>query len=136
MPENIVHCRTCRELLNSDLEHDTVEIPAFVPLQEIASVIELAPRGYYLACPSCSKELRVNAKYIGQRVTCKNCDSTFKLDFDEPNVRKLGFYADCPHCQQRIRMAAKYNGVKVACKHCSGHLIISEPASSDSHPTS
>ena len=38
MPERLIHCRTCRTLLNTDLDPDSVEIPAFVPLQEIETV--------------------------------------------------------------------------------------------------
>jgi len=67
MPERLIHCRNCRAMLNSDLESDTIEIPAFIPLQEIASHVELDVRGYFVPCSSCERELRINAKYAGKR---------------------------------------------------------------------
>ena len=124
MPENLVHCRRCRALLNTDLESDSVEIPAFVPLPEIESVVEFKARGYYVSCPHCDRELRIGAKYIGAHVTCKNCSGAFHFDFANRKITKVGIYADCPHCAQRIRLSPKYNGVKVACKHCSGRVIL------------
>ena len=128
MPERIIHCRNCRTLLNSDLESDSVEIPEFVPLQEIENVVELTLRGYYVHCPHCSRELRVNRKFIGKKVTCKQCTGHFVLDFtDGPKkVEKVGIYVYCPHCSERLRMSTKYLGVKVACKSCSGRLTTVE----------
>jgi uncharacterized protein (DUF983 family) len=128
MPERIIHCRNCRTLLNSDLDPDSVEIPEFVPLPEIDSFVELGVRGYYVQCPHCSRELRVNRKFIGKRVTCKQCTGEFVLDFDggERQVTKVGIYVYCPHCSDRLRMSTKYVGVKVSCKSCSGRLMAVE----------
>lgn len=127
MPEKLIHCRNCRTLLNTDLEPDSVEIPEFVPLQEIESFVELEVRGYYVQCPHCSRELRVNRKFIGKQVTCKQCGGEFPLKFDdEPRVHKIGVYVYCPHCSDRLRMSSKYVGIKVACKSCSGRLMAVE----------
>ena len=128
MPERIIHCRNCRTLLNSDLEPDSVEIPMFVPLQEIDSFVELPIRGYYVQCPHCSRELRVNKKFIGKRVTCKQCSGDFVLDFTDSKrkIEKNGIYVYCPHCSDRLRMSTKYLGVKVACKSCTGRLMAVE----------
>ena len=128
MPEKLIHCRNCRTLLNSDLDPDSVEIPEFVPLQEIEAVVELSLRGYYVHCPHCSRELRVNRKFLGKKVTCKQCAGHFVLNFDEgPNrIEKVGVYVYCPHCSDRLRMSSKYLGVKVACKACSGRLMAVE----------
>ena len=124
MPERLIHCSNCRTLLNSDLEPDSVEIPEFVPLKEIETIIELKVRGFYLNCPHCSRELRVNAKYTGRSVSCKQCDGSFIMDFGNPKVQKVGVYVYCPHCSERLRMAPKYVGVKVACKSCHGRLVV------------
>ena len=51
MPANLVHCQTCRAILNEDLESDSIEIPRYIPLQEIATMIEVDPLGYYVGCP-------------------------------------------------------------------------------------
>ncbi len=128
MPERIIHCRNCRTLLNSDLDPDSVEIPEFVPLQEIETVVELPVRGYYVLCPHCSRELRVNRKFVGKPVSCRQCTGDFVLDFgDVPvKVEKVGIYVYCPHCNERLRMSGKYVGIKVACKSCSGRLMAVE----------
>lgn len=126
MPENLIHCRSCRALLNPELERDSVEIPVFMPLPEIDSFAEVKPNGYYVACPHCQRELRIGAKYIGANCTCKSCDGVFKLDLADPNVQLVGYYGDCPHCSQRVRMARKYAGVKVSCKFCSGRILLLE----------
>jgi uncharacterized protein (DUF983 family) len=126
MPERLIHCYNCRTLLNTDLEPDSVEIPQFVPLQEIETSPELPLRGFYLLCPQCSRELRVNRKYVGKQVTCKHCTGEFLLDFNNSKIQKVGIYAYCPHCSERLRMASKYLGVKVSCKACSGRLTTVE----------
>lgn len=124
MPERLIHCYNCRALLNTDLEPDSVEIPEFIPLKEIEPVPELPIRGYYLNCPHCSRELRVNARYSGKPVTCKQCDGKFELDLKVPQLQPVGIYVYCPHCNERLRMAPKYVGIKVACKSCSGQLQV------------
>jgi len=128
MPERLIHCRSCRALLNTDLEPDSVEIPLFVPLQEIESFVELPVRGYYVQCPQCYRELRINRKFTGKRVTCKQCTGEFVLRFDDgpQRVEKIAVYVHCPHCTERLRMSTKYVGVKVACKACSGRLMAVE----------
>jgi hypothetical protein len=126
MPEKLIHCRTCRTLLNTDLEPDSVEIPQFMPLQEIESVPQLPIRGYYTMCPQCSRELRINRKFLGKQVTCKHCSGEFLLDFDNPKIEKVGVYVYCPHCSERLRMSCKYIGIKVACKDCQGTLTVVE----------
>ena len=60
MPQNQVRCRNCRTLLNEDLKPDSVEIPEFVPLQEVDSMVEVSPSGYYILCPHCDKETEYN----------------------------------------------------------------------------
>lgn len=126
MPENMVHCRNCRYLLNQDLEHSSVEIPTFMPLQELDSFVEQTPRGFYIACPHCDRELRVNAKYTDQQVACNYCSGAFRLSLDNPKLDVLGLYADCPHCQKMLRISRKYVGIKVACNYCTGRLVLVE----------
>lgn len=126
MPPALIHCRTCRTLLNPELEHDSVEIPEFVPLQELDAHVELELRGYYISCPTCSRELRINARYQGKKVTCKQCEGKFKFDFTNPAIQRIGVYVYCPHCNERLRLADKYVGVNVTCKNCSGRLKVNE----------
>jgi uncharacterized protein (DUF983 family) len=128
MPGNLVHCRTCRALLNTDLVADSVEIPEFIPLPEIEAMVEVELMGYYLACPHCKRELRVNAKYLDEKVQCKFCDSQFTMDFSNPKLSMEAFYCTCPHCQEELRAAPKYMGMKVACKHCGGKIHFVEHA--------
>jgi len=124
MPPNVVHCRNCRALLNADLDQDSVEIPQFIPLQEIDSYVELHPEGYHVACPECDRELRINVKYLGQRVSCNICAGAFRFDMNNPRIDKIAMWANCPHCTRHLRMAAKYAGAKVACKFCGGKIMI------------
>lgn len=122
MPEMLVHCQSCRALLNDDLESDSVEIPAFVPLQEVESMFEVEPAGYYVACPECGDELRVNRKYIGNRVACRHCDAPFLLTLSDSPAEVRALFAPCPSCNQQLRAAMKYLGMKVACKHCGERI--------------
>ena len=115
-------------MLNTDLESDSIEIPKFVPLQEITSYITLPVRGYFIVCPSCQRELRINSKYSGKKVSCKHCNASFRFN---PDVEFQGelpqVYVNCPHCEERLRVARKYLGAKVACKGCKGELVVADP---------
>ena len=125
MPPALIHCQSCRALLNPELETDSVEIPAFMPLQEIETMVEVAPTGHYISCPICSKELRIHGKYRGLHVACKFCSGNFEYETQSGNVAVQAMYSSCPHCSQEIRAATKYLGMKVCCKHCNGkiHLV-------------
>lgn len=128
MPPNVIHCRTCRQLLNLELEKESVEIPTFFPLQEVESVVEITPVGLFIECTSCHQELKINRKYLGQRVQCKFCSADFSLDPASKAVIEADSYAQCPHCQESLRFAHKYVGSKVACRFCHGkvHILGSE----------
>lgn len=125
MPERLIHCRNCRAMLNTDLESDSIEIPEFVPLQEISAEVRIPVRGYFLDCPSCERELRINARFDGKKVSCKHCAKGFRFKATpDGQAGQLSVYVYCPHCRERLRMASKYVGVKVRCKHCSGQLEV------------
>ena len=124
MPANLIHCYNCRALLNDELQTDSVEIPAFVPLQEIEVMIEMVPRGYYIACPHCTRELKINGKYLGEAVGCKFCQGKFILDLNNPLINVVAYYGNCPHCSETLRIGKKYAGLKVACKHCAGKIEV------------
>jgi hypothetical protein len=119
MPARVVHCQTCRALLNSELSEDSVEIPAFVPLPEIAVIAAASPKGRYIVCPGCKAELRISDKYKGLNVQCKHCHQPFVYN---SSVVIKAFYTPCPHCNNELRASPKYMGCKVVCKHCSGHI--------------
>lgn len=129
MPENLIHCQNCRALLNTDLDPDSVEIPEFMPLREIESMVDVEPRGYFVGCPACRRELRINRKYTGQRVQCKYCAGQFELNLSNPKIGLNAIYAECPHCHQELRAHYKYLGAKVACRHCNGKIHFVESLS-------
>jgi hypothetical protein len=122
MPPRLIHCQTCGALLNSDLQPPEVELPEFVPLQEVASMLDVKPVGFYIGCPHCSRELRIHGKYRGERGQCKFCRKPFDFSSDTTGLAQIAFYAQCPHCQKEIRAAQKYMGARVACKLCEGPL--------------
>ena len=124
MPANLVHCQFCRALLNSDLHRSDVEIPAFFELQEVDNLMDAEVAGYFVLCPHCERELRINKKYSGSGVACKFCSGQFKLDVGNPRIKTKAFYMGCPHCTRELRVASKYLGMKVACKFCTGHVQI------------
>jgi len=119
MPARLVHCRSCRALLNSELTEDSIEIPSFFSLPEISVTASATPRGHYVSCPGCLQELRIHSKYKGLKVQCKHCQHAFPYD---AAVEIRAAYMGCPHCQQEIRAGLKYLGHKVVCKHCGGHI--------------
>ena len=124
MPANLIHCQFCRALLNPDLHRSDVEVPAFFELKEIGNMIDVEVAGYYLVCPHCTEELRINRKYAGVGVACKHCSGQFQIDLASPRIRTKAFYAACGHCDKELRVAPKYLGVKVACKFCQGHVCV------------
>lgn len=119
MPARVVHCRTCRALLNNELTEDSVEIPLFIPLPELDVVAAAPPKGHYVVCPGCEEELRIHVKYKDQRVQCKHCQKPFRYD---ATVKVNAMYTQCPHCKNEIRASARYIGSKVGCRFCGGHL--------------
>ncbi len=119
MPPLLIHCRTCRALLNSELTEDSVEMPTFVPLPEISVIAAAPPKGHYVLCPGCQQELRIHVKYRGQRVACKHCNQPFQYD---DSVTVTAMYTQCPHCQNELRASAKHIGTRVGCRFCSGHI--------------
>lgn len=125
MPPRVVHCQTCRALLNSELTEDSVEIPAYFPLPEITVIASASPRGHYVICPGCHQELRIHAKYRGLKVQCKHCNVPFPYD---STVTIQAAYMACPHCSEEIRAGLKYLGHKVVCRHCNGHLQLQKDA--------
>ena len=122
MPANVVHCQSCRALLNDDLSADSVEIPQFKPLEEIEVVVEAEPHGFYTGCPSCNQELRINRKYHGEQVLCKFCEIPFLFDLNRNTIKPVAFYSTCPHCKEELRAATKYYGERVLCKECDGEI--------------
>ncbi len=126
MPENLIHCQNCRAMLNDDFQSDIIEIPGFVPLEEISAMIELEVSGYFFSCPKCERELKANKKYLGEDVVCKQCDGHFKLD-EKKNLR--AFYVSCPYCKKELKAAMKYMGTKVSCKFCDGSINLSKEKS-------
>ena len=128
MPPRLLRCRTCRHLLNRDLKWDSVEIPTFQPLQEMTTEPSLRPRGVFLPCPACDRELRVNGRFCGQMVRCKHCQAGFQMPATlapQPNYK--AYYADCPHCHERLKLATKYLGQRVACRFCGGKIDFDPP---------
>lgn len=122
MPANLVRCVSCRALLNPELVVPEIISPEFVPLAEVEAVVDVPVNGYFVECPHCRKELRINARYVNQRVACKFCAGEFDFRLNPPRVRRMAFYSSCPHCSKELRAAEKYIGQKVACKHCNGGL--------------
>ncbi|WP_299464412.1 hypothetical protein [uncultured Gimesia sp.] len=131
MPAKLVHCQTCRELLNDDLEHDTVEIPAFHPLKELSVRCDAYPIGFYFQCPQCQKELRVHKKYLGKQVSCKFCQAPILPRIESGKTSSQFFYTSCPHCREELKIAQKYLGMTASCKFCQGHIqLLEKPADS------
>jgi hypothetical protein len=128
MPAKLIHCQFCRCLLNDELHCSDVEVPEFFELKEISSVIDAEVRGYYIQCPHCDEELRINRKYTGADVACKHCRGQFRLDISSPRILTKAFYTGCPYCEKELRVASKYVGQKVACKFCEGHVHIRQAA--------
>jgi len=122
MPPLLIHCQRCGALLNSDLQSKPIPLPEFVHLEEVESMIEVQPVGYYVGCPHCQQELRIHGKYAGERVQCKFCRKPFQLKLEGDELSRIAFYTDCPHCSKEIRAAQKYMGAKVACKFCGGAI--------------
>jgi hypothetical protein len=123
MPANLVHCQTCRALLNSELTEDSVEIPKFVPLREIKPARIVAANGHYVPCPGCREELRINRKYRGATVACRFCSHSFSYS---QSTEVIALYTDCPHCKEELRASSKYKGKNVACRFCSGQLMLTD----------
>lgn len=124
MPARVVRCRSCGALLNQDLEPAVIEAPESCELPEVKVMIELTPAGYFVGCPNCEEELRIAAKYLGNKVQCNFCESPFQFALDNPAMRQVAVYGECPHCHEELRIAVKYAGKRVGCKFCDGAIKI------------
>lgn len=123
MPANLVHCQSCRTLLNSELTEDSVEIPKFIPLKEIDPKQFVLARGHYVKCPGCEDELRIHSKYRNRKVACRHCQQSFVYD---RSVIVTALYSNCPHCDKELRAATKYSGQSVVCRYCTGPLLLTD----------
>jgi len=153
MPPNLITCQTCRAMLNPALKVSVVDVPDFVPLQELEpdalkesdtaivfpsspekvglQVLLVEPRGVYYKCPGCDHELKIPRQFMGSRVQCNHCSQGFELDLNNGSDRVAATYVDCPYCQQRIRASLKMTNHNVQCMHCQGALHIRfQPGSS------
>ena len=125
MPARVIHCRNCRQLLNEDLDDDTIPEPVFVPLREISDVPQVEPRGVYEDCQACGRELKISRRFAGSIVRCKFCGAGFSVTKHlNPKSGRNAYYTDCPHCNETLRVGTKYLGHRVCCKHCQGELQI------------
>lgn len=126
VPAMMIRCTDCRALLNTDLALTDVKVPAFVPLPEVGEqpAPVATPRGFYTPCNACGRPQRLNARYAGSIVRCKNCDSMVatpsKLEAEEIDLRLLGLYAECPHCRERMTFSPERLGRTVTCRSCDG----------------
>ncbi|MEZ6056039.1 MAG: hypothetical protein R3C01_04975 [Planctomycetaceae bacterium] len=129
-------------MLNSDLDIPMVAAPELISLPEVVdlrdnspsdsakaaqsspTIKEVTPRGLYIGCPNCEKELRVSRKFLGQLVQCNFCSAPFDFSLTNPAVQRYAVYGNCIHCQQEIRVAEKYVNRGVACKHCDGPIRV------------
>lgn len=132
MPPKILRCRTCGATLNPSVEFPPLEAPAPVVLPELKLSLEAAPRGAFIGCPNCEKELRIANHYEGCQVQCKHCTAPFLYQRSNAAIRRIGRYLDCPHCQRELRLAEKYMGRRVACKFCDGPIQIVDPTLTES----
>lgn len=125
MPPRMIHCQSCRKLLNDDFDDDTIPEPVFQPLREINEMVAIAPRGVHEDCRACGRELKISRRFAGQVVRCKFCGASFTFGNDlKPQSGRHAYYADCPHCHENLRIATKYLGQRVSCKHCQGDFEI------------
>src|SRR3954468_24124011 len=99
MPEKLIHCQSCRALLNSDLGPGNIVVPEFIPLPEVEVMVDVEAQGFFVGCPSCHRELRINRKFLGSTVSCNHCQGNFNFDLDASGVKLVAFYARCPHCK-------------------------------------
>lgn len=129
MPPRVLRCRTCGAILNPEIQVRPLLPPEPVVLPEAPSVLPVTPRGSYVGCPNCERELRIANHYEGRQVQCKFCSAPFLYQRDNAAIRRIGRYLECPHCHKELRVAEKYVGCRVACKYCDGQMeIVAPPA--------
>lgn len=133
MPQNLIHCRECRALLNSDLAPAYADVPEFMPLREIAPdeelpeelpTVEVVNQGYLIGCPQCQQALKISNRYLGQAVQCNFCEAGFEFEMRTGNIQWLGIYTNCPHCARRLRIGAGFLNAEVCCNFCQGPMVV------------
>jgi len=106
---------------------------------------------FVTVCPNCSTKLRVNRKHIGQDVTCKHCEHTFRAgQTNDPIAPSSGegmagpsiqaaqpedrIALTCPSCQATLSVRRIYVGNQVRCKQCGNTFLVSAPAQPQPEP--
>ena len=145
MPPNLITCQTCRAMLNSDLKLNIVDVPDFIPLQEIdpcdlddsdtaiipadppaakLKVLQIEARGIYFLCAGCHQELKIPKQFMKSKIQCKHCSHDFKIKLQDDINRIVATYVNCPHCEQRIRASKNLTNRNIQCEHCHGAMHI------------
>lgn len=88
-----------------------------------AEVFPVALGGYFVGCPSCGAEHRIDKHDLGIRVTCQDCLAKHTVSaemlHDAPHI-----YAECPQCEGDLRLLHEDLRKVLTCEHCDAAIEV------------
>ncbi len=121
-PEAVVEIINITQL-NRMLHVNELEIGSWDtgPAGETVGAVALG--GYFVDCPSCGAEHRVDKHDLGVRLTCEDCQARHTVSaemlHDASHV-----YAECSECHKELRIAHSDLKTVLTCDHCETNLEI------------
>jgi len=115
--------------LDSMIHVNEIQLPprddssAVTAVSASASSKNAAVLGYFVPCPHCGEEQKIDKHLLGDDTRCDDCRREFHVRADLLQSATY-LFVDCPHCRREIRFARKYLAKPVACNFCDGVLQI------------
>lgn len=91
------------------------------PAGEAVGAVALG--GYFVDCPTCGAEHRLDKHDLGIRLTCETCNARHTISAEM--MREASFlYATCPTCRKELRIPHGDLKTVLTCDHCESNLEV------------
>ena len=122
-PEAVVEIINVTQL-NRMLHVNELEIGSWESASQPGETIgKVALGGYFVDCPSCQAEHRVDKHDLGVRLTCEDCQARHTISAEMLHDASH-IYAECSGCPQEVRIPHGDLKTVLTCDHCETNLEI------------
>lgn len=112
--------------LNRMLHCNDIEIGSWVAADDNVAgdqIVAVSLGGYFVDCPSCGTEHRVDKHDLGIRLTCDDCQARHNVSA-EMLRDATHVYAECSECHNELRIPHADLRTVLTCDHCEANLEI------------